>query len=215
MEISAPTGRRPPGGASSPAPARQHPSLGRVHLRDRVPADVARRRAVRHQLHAVADDEFRPDVEGLRARRRGRCRAVPLTSRCVPGWLRRRRRVLRSLRIPDHPPADQRAGLDGHVVASRFLGQASAPAASRRRVSSSSSPCWRERSMLSPLGPAHARRRRDGGGRLRRQLRVRWTPRRLLRRPARRGPAVGVAALLVARRGGAVLPSVATRARGC
>jgi peptidoglycan/LPS O-acetylase OafA/YrhL len=38
-----------------------------VHLRDRVPPDVARRRAVRHQLHAVADDEFRPDVEGLRA----------------------------------------------------------------------------------------------------------------------------------------------------
>jgi peptidoglycan/LPS O-acetylase OafA/YrhL len=36
-------------------------------MRDRVPADVARRRVVRHQLHAVADDEFRPDVEGLRA----------------------------------------------------------------------------------------------------------------------------------------------------
>jgi peptidoglycan/LPS O-acetylase OafA/YrhL len=67
VEISAPTGRRPRPVTSSPAPARQHPSLGRVHLRDRVPADVARRRAVRHQLHAVADDEFRPDVEGLRA----------------------------------------------------------------------------------------------------------------------------------------------------
>ena len=41
--------------------------MGRVHLHDRVPRDVARRRAVRHQLHGVADDEFRPDVEGLRA----------------------------------------------------------------------------------------------------------------------------------------------------
>jgi peptidoglycan/LPS O-acetylase OafA/YrhL len=45
----------------------QHPSRGRVHQRDRVPSDVARRRAVRHQLHRVADDEFRPDVEGMRA----------------------------------------------------------------------------------------------------------------------------------------------------
>ena len=32
-----------------------------------MPPDVARRRAVREQLHGVADDEFRPDVEGLRA----------------------------------------------------------------------------------------------------------------------------------------------------
>jgi peptidoglycan/LPS O-acetylase OafA/YrhL len=49
------------------APAVQQPSLGRVHLRDRVPPDVARRRAVRDQLRGVANDEFRPDVEGLRA----------------------------------------------------------------------------------------------------------------------------------------------------
>ena len=48
-------------------PSASHPELGRVHLRDRVPPDVARRRAVRAQLHGVADDEFRPDVEGLRA----------------------------------------------------------------------------------------------------------------------------------------------------
>jgi peptidoglycan/LPS O-acetylase OafA/YrhL len=62
-------GRRPRSIATSasPAQARQHPSMGRVHLRDRVPADVARRRAVRHQLHAAADTEFRPDVEGMRA----------------------------------------------------------------------------------------------------------------------------------------------------
>ncbi len=60
--LDAPTASRLAG-----APAAQHPSLGRVHLRDRVPPDVARRRAVRHQLHGVADDEFRPDVEGLRA----------------------------------------------------------------------------------------------------------------------------------------------------
>jgi peptidoglycan/LPS O-acetylase OafA/YrhL len=57
--------RRSPRAAG--APAVQHPSLDRVHLRDRVPPDVARRRAVRHQLHGVADTEFRPDVEGLRA----------------------------------------------------------------------------------------------------------------------------------------------------
>ena len=64
VEISAPTGRR----LRSPAmPSASHPELGRVHLRDRVPPDVARRRAVRAQLHGVADDEFRPDVEGLRA----------------------------------------------------------------------------------------------------------------------------------------------------
>ena len=66
VEVSAPAGRRLRAPASPPG-ARQHPSVGRVHLRDRVPPDVARRRAVRHQLHGVADDEFRPDVEGLRA----------------------------------------------------------------------------------------------------------------------------------------------------
>ena len=63
FEVTAPTDRRP----TSRAPALQHPSLGRVHRRDRVPADVGRRRAVRQQLRSVADDEFRPDVEGLRA----------------------------------------------------------------------------------------------------------------------------------------------------
>src|SRR5262245_12349664 len=56
---------RRPGRAARPAV--QHPSLGRVHLRDRAPPDVARRRAVRNQLRGVADNEFRPDVEGLRA----------------------------------------------------------------------------------------------------------------------------------------------------
>ena len=66
VEVGAPAGRglRSPGSPRGPV---QHPSLGRVHLHDRVPPDVARRRAVRHQLHGVADDEFRPDVEGLRA----------------------------------------------------------------------------------------------------------------------------------------------------
>ena len=67
MEISAPAGRQQRSSGSPSARTQQHPSLGRGHLRDRVPADVARRRAVRHQLHAVADDTFRPDVEGLRA----------------------------------------------------------------------------------------------------------------------------------------------------
>jgi peptidoglycan/LPS O-acetylase OafA/YrhL len=57
--------RRP--GRAVGTPTVQHPSLGRVHLRARVPPDIARRRAVRHQLHGVADTEFRPDVEGLRA----------------------------------------------------------------------------------------------------------------------------------------------------
>ena len=65
-EVSAPAGRRLRTSGAPRAPV-QHPSLGRVHLRDRVPPDVARRRTVRHQLHGVADDEFRPDVEGLRA----------------------------------------------------------------------------------------------------------------------------------------------------
>ncbi len=66
VEVSAPAGRRLRAPASPPG-TRQHPSVGRVHLHDRVPPDVARRRAVRHQLHGVTDDEFRPDVEGLRA----------------------------------------------------------------------------------------------------------------------------------------------------
>ena len=41
FEVTAPTDRRP----TSRAPSLQHPSLGRVHRRDRVPADVGRRRA--------------------------------------------------------------------------------------------------------------------------------------------------------------------------
>jgi peptidoglycan/LPS O-acetylase OafA/YrhL len=64
IETGAPTRRRQ---RAAGAPVAQHPSLGRVHLRDRVPPDVARRRAVRHQLHPVAGNEFRPDIEGLRA----------------------------------------------------------------------------------------------------------------------------------------------------
>jgi peptidoglycan/LPS O-acetylase OafA/YrhL len=67
-DVSAPAWRRPRSvSPAAPSGAVQRPSLGRTHLRDRVPDDVARRRTVRHQLHRVADDEFRPDVEGLRA----------------------------------------------------------------------------------------------------------------------------------------------------
>ena len=56
--------------------------------------------------------------------------SVPPAPRRVPGRLRRRRRVLRPLRVPDHSLAAQGAGVDGHAVVAGVLGAASpAPAA--------------------------------------------------------------------------------------
>jgi peptidoglycan/LPS O-acetylase OafA/YrhL len=66
VEIGAPVRRQRQDAPTGPV-ALRHPSVDRGHLRARVPADVARRRAVRHGLFGVADDSFRPDVEGLRA----------------------------------------------------------------------------------------------------------------------------------------------------
>ena len=179
---------------------RSHPRLraGRVIARATPPAFTRRRRNRR--------------VPARRRRPASGCRgvggAVPPRDRARRRWLHRRRRVLRAVRLPHHPPVVARAAPGGFDIAAIVLGP-SRPAVTARRPSSS----WSSRSvastMLSPLSQQTLGHDAIAVGVLRRQLALRRAARGLLRCAARRGQPVAAAALLVARRGGAVLPRVA------
>ena len=154
------------------APAAQHPSLGRVHLRDRVPPDVARRRAVRHQLRGVADNEFRPDVEGLRAVAVVVVVLFHLRLSAFQGGFVGVDVFFVLSGFPHHAPAAQRAGVDGNAPPPELLGPARPPAAAG--VGARDRRHGARRHVL-PLaaGATHARHRCHCGRRVRHQLRVR------------------------------------------
>jgi peptidoglycan/LPS O-acetylase OafA/YrhL len=66
-DITAPRERRRLARPRGEVEARRRHPTAHPHHRLRMPRDVARRKTVRSQLFGIADDEFRPDVEGLRA----------------------------------------------------------------------------------------------------------------------------------------------------
>ena len=132
-----------------------------------------------------------PPRSGVPARHRGAARdrrhrrgGVPRPVVRPARGVRRSRRVLRRLRLPDHPPDPRRAGEDGAALARVVLGSAGPPAAgrlgTRRR---------RHRARRAPPAaaahPALRRHRRGRGGDVHVQLRVRRPAGELLRRPAR------------------------------
>ena len=137
--------------------------------------------------------------------------AVPCPGARVRGRVRRGGRVLRRVRLPDHPAAADRTGPHRHDLAVELLGPAGpppAPGVGARAGGHGGALAVDARPARPTLGGDGC----AGVCGVRQQLRVRPPPRRLLRRPARRGAAVAVAALLVVGGRGAVLPRVAVDA---
>ena len=71
----------------------------------------------------VDDDEFRPDIEGLRAVAVIAVILFHVRLARFSGGFVGRRRVLRALRVPDHPAAAARGRHDRHDLAAPLLGQ--------------------------------------------------------------------------------------------
>ena len=177
----------------------------------RRPDDVSRRRAVVRSLSGVGSDAFRPDIEGLRALA---VVVVVLFHARVPGFEGGFVGVdvffvvsgfLITRLLLD------RTGPHRHDLAVQLLGPARpslAPGVGARPGGHGGDLAVDAR----PAGPTLGGDGCAGVRRVRQQLRVRPSPRGLLRRPARRAAAVAVAALLVVGRRGAVLPRLATDA---
>ena len=162
------------------------------------------------QPSEVDGDEFRPDIEGLRAV------AVVVVvlfhariARFSGGYVGVDVFFV-AVRISDHPAAAARGRQNRHDLAAPLLGAPGASAASgvvrgRRRHR------HRRAGAVGTDRPATARNRRPRRRRLRDQLRFREPTRRLLRIPTR-SDAFAAAALLVAGGGGTVLSVLAARA---
>jgi hypothetical protein len=166
-----------------------------------------------------ADGEPKPDRRrrrvsarhrGLASRGRHRCHLVSRSDRTVLRWVRRRRRVLRALRFPDHQIARTRGDRHRHHLVVSLLGPASATVVARfvrgrsghrHRLASNA-----VSDRATPTGYRRTCRRW-----VRHQHRLRRPARRLLRITAG-AHTVSPVALLVAGRRRAVLPVLAVDA---